>query len=86
MTQLGAPNRQTTSKQHVRVLGSSFWCLDKGDKRPQNLGAADAADLPEAVDDAPWSDDTNAAVPVVPCKRVDENANMQDGGPSPRTT
>lgn len=44
------------------------------------LGAADAADLPEAVDDAPWSDDTNAAVLVVPCKRVDENANLQDGG------
>ena len=44
------------------------------------LGAADAADLPEAVDDAPWSDDTNAAVSVVPCKRIDENANLQDGG------
>ena len=36
MTQLDVPNRQTTPTQHTRVLGSSFRCLDKEDKRPQN--------------------------------------------------
>ena len=34
------------------------------------LPASDAADLPEAVDDAPWCDDTNAAIDIVPCKRI----------------
>eukprot|EP00964_Phaeocystis_antarctica_P039411 scaffold22547_cov89-Phaeocystis_antarctica.AAC.3 len=36
MTQLDVPNRQTTPTQHTRVLGSSFRCLDKEGKRPQN--------------------------------------------------
>ena len=36
MTQLDMPNRQTTPMQHTRVLGSSFWCLDKEGKRPQS--------------------------------------------------
>ena len=36
MTQLDVPNRQTTPTQHTRVLGSSFRCLDKEDKRPQS--------------------------------------------------
>ena len=37
MTQLDMPNRQTTPMQHTRVLGSSFRCLDKEGKRPQNF-------------------------------------------------
>eukprot|EP00964_Phaeocystis_antarctica_P002727 scaffold1448_cov79-Phaeocystis_antarctica.AAC.1 len=39
MTQLDVPNRQTTPTQHTRVLGSSFRCLDKEGKRPQNTDA-----------------------------------------------
>lgn len=42
-----------------------------------SLGA-DATDVPDAVDDAPWTDDTNAAVSIVPCKEiVDADASAQ---------
>ena len=37
MTQLDVPSRQTTPTQHIRVLGSSFRCLEKEGKRPQNI-------------------------------------------------
>ena len=36
VTQLDVPSRQTTPTRHIWVLGSSFRCLDKEDKRPQN--------------------------------------------------
>ena len=39
---------------------------------------AGAADLPDAVADEPWTDDTNAAVAIVQCKRIhDENTDGQ---------
>ena len=39
-TQLDVPSRQTTPTRHIRVLDSSFRCLDKEGKRPQNVGLA----------------------------------------------
>ena len=35
VTQLDVPSRQTTPTRHIRVLDSSFRCLDKEGKRPQ---------------------------------------------------
>jgi len=37
VTQLDVPSRQTTPTRHIRVLDSSFRCLDKEGKRPQNF-------------------------------------------------
>ena len=42
VTQLDVPSRQTTPTRHIRVLGSSFRCLDKEDKRPQKITTLDS--------------------------------------------